>query len=160
MAVFHQIYHFHAWAEGTMSDLVRITGIKHLRVRGNAADRAAAVTKATYSVCCGIQNSPKQGRKKEGGTPIKCSFWNVKDQILRLRKYRKMFFCGIQPHHQLYPPLRFSTGTNLYLRAHHFPIVTTQKIRVTIKYGPLCSSYRNEYAVSESDTIQVICRTC
>jgi hypothetical protein len=44
---FHEVYRFRAGAEGTMSDLDRITGIKHLRVRGMPQVRLAAVLKAT-----------------------------------------------------------------------------------------------------------------
>ena len=44
---FHQKYRFRAGAEGTMSDLDRVTGIKRLRVRGMAQVRLAAVLKAT-----------------------------------------------------------------------------------------------------------------
>jgi len=44
---FREIYRFRAGAEGTMSDLDRITGIKHLRVRGMTQVRLAAVLKAT-----------------------------------------------------------------------------------------------------------------
>jgi len=44
---FRESYRFRAGAEGTMSDLDRITGIKHLRVRGMPQVRLAAVLKAT-----------------------------------------------------------------------------------------------------------------
>jgi len=44
---FREIYRFRAGAEGTMSDLDRVTGIKHLRVRGMLQVRLAAVLKAT-----------------------------------------------------------------------------------------------------------------
>ncbi len=44
---FREIYRFRAGAEATMSDLDRITGIKHLRVRGMRQVRLAAVLKAT-----------------------------------------------------------------------------------------------------------------
>ncbi len=44
---FREIYRFRAGIEGTMSDLDRITGIKHLRVRGMPQVRVAAVLKAT-----------------------------------------------------------------------------------------------------------------
>lgn len=46
-AAFREVYRFRAGAEGTMSDLDRITGIKHLRVRGMPQVRLAAVLKAT-----------------------------------------------------------------------------------------------------------------
>lgn len=44
---FREVYRFRAGAEGTMSDLDRITGIKRLRVRGMSQVRVAAVLKAT-----------------------------------------------------------------------------------------------------------------
>ena len=43
---FRDVYRFRAGAEGTMSDLARITGIKRLRVRGMPQVRLAAVLKA------------------------------------------------------------------------------------------------------------------
>lgn len=46
-AEFREVYRFRAGAEGTMSDLDRITGLKHLRVRGMPQIRLAAVLKAT-----------------------------------------------------------------------------------------------------------------
>ena len=44
---FREVYRFRAGAEATMSDLDRMTGIKHLRVRGMRQVRLAAVLKAT-----------------------------------------------------------------------------------------------------------------
>jgi len=44
---YRQVYRFRAGAEGTMSDLDRVTGIKRLRVRGMPRVRMAAVLKAT-----------------------------------------------------------------------------------------------------------------
>ena len=44
---FREVYRFRAGAEGTMSDLDRMTGLKHLRVRGMPQVRLAAVLKAT-----------------------------------------------------------------------------------------------------------------
>ena len=44
---FQEVYRYRAGAEGTMSDLDRMTGLKHLRVRGMPQVRAAAVLKAT-----------------------------------------------------------------------------------------------------------------
>jgi hypothetical protein len=46
-AEFREVYRFRAGAEGTMSDLDRMTGLKHLRVRGMPQVRLAAVLKAT-----------------------------------------------------------------------------------------------------------------
>ena len=46
-AEFREVYRFRAGAEGTMSDLDRMTGLKHLRVRGMPQVRVAAVLKAT-----------------------------------------------------------------------------------------------------------------
>lgn len=44
---FKELYRFRAGAEATMSDLDRVTGLKHLRVRGMIPVRLAAVLKAT-----------------------------------------------------------------------------------------------------------------
>ncbi len=44
---FRELYRFRAGAEGTMSDLDRVTGIKQLRVREMRQVRVAAVLKAT-----------------------------------------------------------------------------------------------------------------
>jgi hypothetical protein len=46
-AEFREKYRFRSGVEGTMSDLDRVTGIKHLRVRGMRAVKLAAVLKAT-----------------------------------------------------------------------------------------------------------------
>lgn len=46
-AAFRETYRFRAGIEGTMSDLDRLTGLKHLRVRGMPKVRVAAVLKAT-----------------------------------------------------------------------------------------------------------------
>jgi hypothetical protein len=46
-AAFREVYRYRAGIEGTMSDLDRITGIKHLRVRGMTQVRVAATLKAT-----------------------------------------------------------------------------------------------------------------
>ncbi len=46
-AAFHNDYRYRAGAEATMSDLDRMTGIKHLLVRGMTAVRVAATLKAT-----------------------------------------------------------------------------------------------------------------
>lgn len=44
---FREMYRFRAGAEGTMSDLDRVTGIKRLRVRGKPQVKLAAILKAT-----------------------------------------------------------------------------------------------------------------
>lgn len=44
---FREVYRFRAGVEGTMSDLDRMTGLKHLRVRGMPQVRLAAKLKAT-----------------------------------------------------------------------------------------------------------------
>jgi len=46
-AAFREVYRYRAGIEGTMSDLDRITGIKHLRVRCMTPVRVAATLKAT-----------------------------------------------------------------------------------------------------------------
>jgi hypothetical protein len=91
-AAFREIYRFRAGAEGTMSDLDRITGIKHLRVRGMSQVRLAAVLKATglnILRAMAFKNRLKrQEKKKKGSNPSPNGLvGDVKEQILRLLGY-------------------------------------------------------------------------
>jgi hypothetical protein len=89
---FREVYRFRAGAEGTMSDLDRITGIKHLRVRGMPQVRLAAVLKATGLNILRATTFKNRLRRAE-----KRKTWAnhspngligvVKEQILRLRDY-------------------------------------------------------------------------
>jgi hypothetical protein len=68
---FREVYRFRAGAEGTMSDLDRITGIKHLRVRGMPQVRLAAVLKATglnILRAMAFKNRLRRQEKRKKGT--------------------------------------------------------------------------------------------
>jgi hypothetical protein len=89
---FRELYRFRAGAEGTMSDLDRITSIKHLRVRGMPQVRVAATLKATglnILRATAFRNrlrGPKMGN--EGSNhPQKGLFGVVKEHYKRLRGY-------------------------------------------------------------------------
>jgi IS5 family transposase len=89
---FRDVYRFRAGAEGTMSDLDRITGIKRLRVRGMPQVRLAAVLKATglnilRSVA--FKNSLKRQEKRQmRPEPSKNRLFNaIKEQFHRVYDY-------------------------------------------------------------------------
>lgn len=65
-AEFRDKYRFRAGIEATMSDLDRVTGIKHLRVRGIGAVRLAAVLKATGLNI--LRATAFRNRQKQPGT--------------------------------------------------------------------------------------------
>jgi hypothetical protein len=94
---FREAYRFRAGAEGTMSDLDRVTGIKRLRVRGMVQVRVAAVLKATglnILRATAFRNrlrGPKRGN--EGSNhPQKGLVGVVKEQYKRLRDYLRDLF--------------------------------------------------------------------
>jgi hypothetical protein len=69
-AAFREVYRYRAGAEATMSDLDRVTGIKHLRVRGMVAVRVAATLKATglnILRATAFRCGKKRRRRTEGG---------------------------------------------------------------------------------------------
>lgn len=86
---FREIYRFRAGAEGTMSDLDRITGIKRLRVRGMPQVRVAAVLKATglnILRAVAFKNRPRGAEKRKvrpNHTP-KGRSGGVKERLFRL----------------------------------------------------------------------------
>jgi hypothetical protein len=89
---FREIYRFRAGAEGTMSDLDRITGIKHLRVRGMSQVRLAAVLKATGLNILRTMTFKNRLRRKEKRKARANHSQNglvcvVKEHILRLLDY-------------------------------------------------------------------------
>lgn len=89
-AAFVEVYRFRAGAEGTMSDLDRITDLKHLRVRGMAQVRLFAVLKATglniLRATAFINRSRRPKNENEGSAlPPKALFAAVKEQFERLR---------------------------------------------------------------------------
>src|SRR5208282_3559973 len=94
---FREVYRFRAGAEGTMSDLDRITGIKHLRVRGMPQVRLAAVLKATglnilRAMAFKNRLRRQEKRKKWGNPSPNGLIGDVKEQILQLLGYLKEVF--------------------------------------------------------------------
>jgi hypothetical protein len=68
---FREAYRFRAGVEGTMSDLARVTGIKHLRVRGMRPVRVAAVLKAAglnILRASAFRTGKKQSRRRKSGS--------------------------------------------------------------------------------------------
>jgi hypothetical protein len=67
---FREAYRYRAGVEGTMSDLDRVTGIKHLRVRRMPQVRVAAVLKATalnILRASAFRNGKRQQRRRKSG---------------------------------------------------------------------------------------------
>lgn len=93
---FREVYRFRAGAEATMSDLDRITRIKHLRVRGMPQVRLAAVLKATGLNILRATTFRNRLRgpitENEGSKyPPKGLAGVVKEQYERLRGYLRRF---------------------------------------------------------------------
>jgi IS5 family transposase len=91
-AAFNEAYRFRAGAEGTMSDLDRITGIKRLRVRGMRQVRLAAVLKATglnILRATAFKNRLKreENRKMRANHSPNGLIGVIKEHILLLRDY-------------------------------------------------------------------------
>jgi hypothetical protein len=86
------VYRFRAGAEATMSDLDRVTGIKHLRVRGMRQVRLAAVLKATILNILRatvFRNRQKPKEPRETGTNLypNGAVGGFKEQLRPLRAY-------------------------------------------------------------------------
>src|SRR6266545_11459 len=101
-AAFREAYRFRAGAEGTMSDLDRITGIKHLRVRGMPQIRLAAVLKATglniLRATTFKNRLKRQEKEKMGANPsLKGLVSVVKEHILQLRDYLRELSGAFRP---------------------------------------------------------------
>ena len=94
---FKEKYRYRSGIEGTMSDLDRMTGLKHLRVRGMPQVRLASVLKATglnilRSVA--FKNRLKRPKKTIQGSNSSLNdlFGVVKEHILQNMKYFKKIF--------------------------------------------------------------------
>lgn len=101
-AAFREVYRFRAGAEGTMSDLDRITGIKHLRVRRMPQIRLAAVLKATglniLRATTFKNRLKRQEKEKMGANPSPEGLVGiVKEQILRLLDYLRELSGAFRP---------------------------------------------------------------
>lgn len=91
-AAFAEKYRYRSGIEGTMSDLDRMTGLKHLRVRGMPQVRLAATLKATglnILRSMAFKNRLKRQKKENrGSNPSLDSFSGViKEHILQLWSY-------------------------------------------------------------------------
>ena len=89
---FREAYRYRAGIEGTMSDLDRLTGIKHLRVRGMMQVRAAATLKATglnilRSSAFRIRKRRRHDGKIGKDSVVSTILWSVKERFIRLLSY-------------------------------------------------------------------------
>lgn len=94
---FREVYRFRAGAEATMSDLDRMTGIKHLRVRGMQQVRLAAALKATglniLRSTAFINRLRRPKKENEGLNPSPDGLiWVIKELILKLPSHSRKFF--------------------------------------------------------------------
>lgn len=91
---FREVYRYRAGIEGTMSDLDRVTGIKHLRVRGMTQVRVAATLKATGLNILRSTAFRLRRRRRYAGENGDCStsatfIGSVKERFRRLLEYLK-----------------------------------------------------------------------
>jgi len=103
---FREIYRFRSGVEGTMSDLDRMTGIKHLRVRQMAQVRLAATLKAAglnvLRATAFKNRLRRQGKGNKGPNPsLNGQFGHVKEQVLRLWGYLRELSGIYCPSHQI-----------------------------------------------------------
>lgn len=89
---FRETYRYRAGIEGTMSDLDRLTGIKHLRVRGMTPVRVAATLKATglnilRSSAFRIRKRRRYTGKHADDSVSSTIIWSIKEQFIRLLGY-------------------------------------------------------------------------
>lgn len=99
---FRETYRFRAGAEGTMSDLDRITGIKRLRVRGMPQVRVAAVLKATglnilRATTFKNRLRREEKRKMRANHSLNGLIGVIREQILRLRDYLQELSGAFRP---------------------------------------------------------------
>lgn len=97
---FRELYRFRAGAEGTMSDLDRMTGIKHLRVRGMTQVRLAAKLKATglniLRATTFKNRIKREEKRKMRPEPSENRLFNaVKEQFHRVYDYFQVTASGI-----------------------------------------------------------------
>jgi len=88
-AAFREAYRYRAGIEGTMSDLDRLTGIKHLRVRGMTQVRVAATLKATglnilRSAAFRIRKRRRYAGNHGDDSAISTIMWSVKERFRQL----------------------------------------------------------------------------
>ena len=107
-AAFVEIYRFRAGAEGTMSDLDRITDIKQLRVRGMAQVRLSAILKATglnILRATAFRNRHRGPKKEnEGSVP------SLKALFIAVKEHFKHLCNGLQIKFKLCLPAQLQIG--------------------------------------------------
>lgn len=91
-AAFREAYRYRAGIEGTMSDLDRLTGIKHLRVRGMTQVKVAATLKATglnilRSAAFRIRKRRRCAGNHDNKSAMNTIMWSVKERFFRLMGY-------------------------------------------------------------------------
>jgi hypothetical protein len=83
---FREAYRYRAGIEGTMSDIDRLTGIKHLRVRGMTQVRVAATLKATgLNILRSAMFRIRKRRRYAGNhgvdSAIRTIMWSIKERF-------------------------------------------------------------------------------
>lgn len=102
---FHEKYRFRAGVEGTMSDLDRMTRIKHLRVRGMPQVKLAAVLKATgLNILRATAFKNRQNRRAKvetgGESTQNALIGTVKERFKRLREWISQLPGALAPIYQ------------------------------------------------------------
>ena len=97
---FREAYRYRAGIEGTMSDLDRLTGIKHLRVRGLTQVRVAATLKATglnilRSATFRIRKRRRYTGKHGDDSVTRTIIWSMKERFIRLLGYLRQPSWGL-----------------------------------------------------------------
>jgi len=98
-AAFRETYRYRAGIEGTMSDLDRLTGIKHLRVRGMTQVRVATTLKATglnilRSAAFRIRKRRRYAGNHGVDSAIRTIMWSVKERFCDLLSHLRQALEG------------------------------------------------------------------
>jgi hypothetical protein len=112
---FTETYRYRSGIEGTMSDLDRITGLKHLRVRGMPQVRLAATLKATgLNIHRATAFKKRQKRYKEGeksiDPPCNSLILRISERVIKQMGYLKTMLGKITLGSYLPPDLLLATG--------------------------------------------------
>ena len=99
---FKEKYRYRSGIEGTMSDLERMTGLKHLRVRGMPQVKLAATLKATglnILRATTFRNRLKRPKKGKEGSALSPNTLNgvIKEHILQLTNYLRVLSSRFYP---------------------------------------------------------------
>ena len=112
---FTEKYRYRSGIEGTMSDLDRIMGLKHLRVRGMPQVRLAATLKAAgLNIHRATAFKKRQKRYKAGkksiDSPCNSLILHVREQLKKQMGHLKTIFGKITHGNYLSPDLLLTTG--------------------------------------------------